>query len=430
MSQSVYEGAPRVDPDAEFDNLPEPRTALEMMLAILLREGGSDLHLHADEHPRFRRDGDLIQIPDSSDLTQPLRINSRALVVRIVEILLSGQQLAWFERADAVARERLDHSAANEQRRIDVMERYEKQGVDVRTDPIGFDVDCAYEYGDAARFRVNISFDRGNPRVVMRKIPTKILTMDELSLPETLLELATLQRGLVLVTGPTGSGKSTTLAAIIDHINATRAVSILTVEDPIEFVHRSQKAMVAQREIGEDTPSFAEALKRALRQDPDVILVGEMRDLETMRIALEAAETGHLVFGTMHTKSAKDTLTRIVNQYPTAEQAQVKMTLVGSLQAVVGQTLLKRRGSGRVAGLEIMKVNTTIRAQMSSPSGFQQIEDTIRGTGQLGNMLLDDHLYDLVVRQRLVDATEAAMVANDRLVLVERLTEAGYAPNL
>jgi twitching motility protein PilT len=426
----VYQGAPPKDPDAEFRSLPDPRTALDEMLNILLREGGSDLHLQADEEPRMRKDGDLIPVPNPRDAGRGFQVPTRTTVVRIIEILLSGREWGWFERADAVALERLDRSPRAEERREEVFNRYRNNGVDTDADLAGFDVDTAYELGTAARFRVNISLERSNPRVVMRKIPTTILSLADLDMPDTLYSLANLTRGLILVTGPTGSGKSTTLAAIIDEINENRAMSILTIEDPVEFVHRSKRSMVAQREVGEDTPTFAESLRRALRQDPDVIMVGEMRDLTTMRIALEAAETGHLVLGTLHTKSAKDTLTRIVNQFPAEEQDQIKMTLIGSLRSVVGQSLLKKRGGGRVAALEIMNVNHTIRAQLGSKSGFQQIEDTIRGTGELGNMLMDDHLFELAAVQRLVEPDDAVRVAISPKPLAERLKQAGCAVTL
>ena len=425
----VYAGAPQVDADSELRNLQEARTGLDAMLHLLLREGGSDLHVQADESPRIRKDGDLIPIPDKSTPDVPVPPQSRTTLVRFIELLLSGNELEQFRRANAVAFNRLARSAESANRLAAVIADHRSRGIDVDADTAGFDSDTAYELaGGVARFRVNVSFDRGNPRIVMRKIPTKIMGMSELGLPSSLRDLVTLQRGLVLVTGPTGSGKTTTLAAIIDEINDTRACSVLTIEDPIEFVHHSKQAMVAQREVGEDTPSFAEALRRGLRQDPDVVLVGELRDLETTRIALEAAETGHLVFGTMHTKSAKDTMTRIVGQYPANEQEQVKMMLVGSLRAAVGQVLLKKNGGGRVAAMEIMKVTPAIRAQLGSKTGFQQIDDSIRGSGSIGNRLLDDHLYSLVVEERLITAGDAIRAAIEPTALSERLARAGAAP--
>jgi len=429
----VYTGPGRVDQHQILVSaLPEdPKTALDVLLTTLVKERGSDLHIQAGEPPRFRKDGELLVLRER-DTTAAVPPFSRNTVVRMVESLLTGDEALRFERANALAQHHLERSAASAQALRLVLERHRTEGRSFQDDVAGFDADTSYELvgntgAGVARFRVNISLERGQPRIVMRQIPTHIQSMRDLELPEALYRIPSLRRGLVLVTGPTGSGKSTTLAAIIDQINHTRACSVLTIEDPIEFVHRSDVAMISQREIGEDTPTFSEGLRRALRQDPDVIMVGEMRDLETMRIALEAAETGHLVLGTLHTKSAKDTLTRIVNQYPADEQEQVRQTLAGSLQAVVGQVLLPRIGGGRVAALEIMFVTDAIRAQMLNPSGFSQIDDSIRGSQDIGNRLLDDHLFDLASNRRITPE-DAVLAAMHRPMLSDRLARAGLAP--
>src|SRR6266481_3954464 len=223
-------------------------------------------------------------------------------------------------------------------------------------------LDFSHSIPGLARFRVNVYFQRESIGAAFRLIPAEIKTLEELGIPATLHQLAEKPRGLVLVTGPTGSGKSTTLAAIIDEINRKRSEHILTVEDPIEFVHKHKKCIVNQREIGPDAISFAEALKAALRQDPDVILVGEMRDLETISTALTAAETGHLVFGTLHTQSAPSTIDRIIDVFPAAQQDQARMQLANTLQGIVTQTLLpKQDGSGRVVALEILFLDDAIR---------------------------------------------------------------------
>ena len=223
-------------------------------------------------------------------------------------------------------------------------------------------IDLAYNVPGVARFRVNIYFQRDALGAAFRQIPEEIRSLEELGLPPTLHELTTKPRGLVLVTGPTGSGKSTTLAALIDEINRTRSDHILTIEDPVEFVHKHKRCIVNQREIGSDTPSFALALRAALRQDPDVILVGEMRDLETIGTALTAAETGHLVFGTLHTQSAPGTIDRIIDVFPGEQQEQVRVQLAGALQGVVTQSLLPTAdGCGRVAALEILFPDDAVR---------------------------------------------------------------------
>lgn len=424
---NIYAPAPEQSAAERFASLPEnPARGLDWLLSVLLVNSASDLHIQAEESPRIRKDGALIPVSNPQNPSENIAPVSRATVVRMVENLLTGDVLSHFQRAEAVALEGLLRTEEARMRRVQIFEAQRSQGLDVDSDRPGFDADVAYSFRNGeARFRVNVSLDRGNPRIVMRQIPTTIRTVSQLRLPDSLLSLTTLTRGLVLVTGPTGSGKSTTLAALVDHINETRSVSILTIEDPIEFVHHSKRSMVAQREIGKDTPGFGEALRRAMRQDPDVILVGELRDLETTRIALEAAETGHLVFGTLHTKSAKDTLTRIVNQFPEGEQEQIRATLAGALRGVIAQVLIpKRVGSGRVAALEIMHVRPEIRAQLANPAGFSQIEDSIRASKEHGNQLLDESLYQLAEAGE-ISVADALRVAMQRKPLSDRLERIG-----
>ena len=236
---------------------------------------------------------------------------------------------------------------------------------------------------------------RGSISIVLRHIPEEIPNFDKLGLPPICKTLSAKPRGLVLVTGPTGSGKSTTLAAMIDHINATEKGHILTMEDPIEFLHEDKQCYINQREVGADTPDFNEALRRALRQDPDVILIGEMRDLETISLAVTAAETGHLVFGTLHTTSAAKTIDRIVNVFPTDGQTQIRMQLAGTLQGIISQTLLKKNGGGRVAALEVLVATDAVRA-MIRENKLAQLPSTMQTGKKMGMQSLEDHLNQLV----------------------------------
>jgi twitching motility protein PilT len=259
------------------------------------------------------------------------------------------------------------------------------------------DVDFSFEMGDVARFRVNVFMQRKGEGAVFRTIPTKILTLEQLGMPAILKNLCEKEKGLVLVTGPTGSGKSTTLAAMIDHLNNTFEGHILTVEDPIEFVHTSKKCLVNQRELGPHTHSFANALRAALREDPDVILVGEMRDLETIQLALTAAETGHLVFGTLHTSSAPKTVDRVIDVFPPNQQAQIRAQFAESIEAVVTQTLCKKKGGGRVAALEVMTGSTAVR-NLIREGKIHQIPGTMQVSQKDGMQTMDMALIDLVTR--------------------------------
>ena len=275
------------------------------------------------------------------------------------------------------------------------------------------EVDFSFEIPGLARFRVNAFNQQKGAGAVFRTIPSKVLTLEELEAPKIFKEISDQPRGVVLVTGPTGSGKSTTLAAMIDYVNDTQYSHILTIEDPIEFVHQSKKCLINQREVGPHTHSFANALRSALREDPDVILVGEMRDLETIRLALTAAETGHLVFGTLHTSSAAKTIDRVIDVFPAAEKDMVRAMLSESLRAVISQTLLKTKdGSGRVAAHEIMIGTPAIR-NLIRENKVAQMYSSIQTGGALGMQTLDQCLQDLV-RRNLVNSTEARARAQNK----------------
>jgi twitching motility protein PilT len=254
--------------------------------------------------------------------------------------------------------------------------------------------DFGFAFGDAARFRVAVFKAKGNISMVLRQIPNKLLSFDDIGLPAIVKSLCRRPRGLFLVTGPTGSGKTTTLATMIDYINSELDHHIITIEDPIEYYHKHKKSMVNQREVGTDVPSFAEALRRALRQDPDVILVGELRDLETMESAIRAAETGHLVFGTLHTTGAQGTISRIADQFPVNQQEQIRVQLSTNLIAVLSQALLPRTTTGRVAAYEFMVVTPAI-SNLIRENKVYRINSSIQTGKKYGMQLLDDHLWIL-----------------------------------
>jgi twitching motility protein PilT len=325
-------------------------------LLIQTKEKGcSDLHISAGSPPMYRLHGDLTPIEPS-----PL---TRDGVHRMIYEILNDDQRRMFEE--------------------------------------NRDLDFAIELGDVARFRVNVFNQRNGEGAVFRVIPTQIRTFQELGLPEVVAALSSRENGLVLVTGPTGSGKSTTLAAMIDYINAHYKKHIITLEDPIEFVHKTKGCLVNQREIGPHTKSFASALRAALREDPDVILVGEMRDLETISLALTAAETGHLVFGTLHTKSAPKTIDRVIDAFPPAQQQQIRVQLSEALQGVVSQLLLPTKDKkGRVAALEIMVATIAIRNLIREGKTHQMPSSIQTGT-QLGMQSLEQALKNLVMQGRV-----------------------------
>ncbi len=275
------------------------------------------------------------------------------------------------------------------------------------------DVDFGYEIPGMARYRANFFMQKYGVAAVFRQIPEEIMTAEQLGLPAVCTKLASLPRGLVLVTGPTGSGKSTTLAAIIDEANKTRKDHIITVEDPIEFVHKSQSCIINHREVGLHTKSFSAALKGALREDPDIIMVGEMRDLETISLAIEAASTGHLVFGTLHTSSAPKTVDRVIEVFPSSEQAQIRSTLSDGLRAVIAQVLFKRIDKkGRCAAMEILIANAAVR-NLIREGKTHQINSMIQTGKKYGMLLLDDAIMDLL-NKGWIGADEAYMKANDK----------------
>jgi len=325
------------------------------LLAFGVKNGASDLHLSSGLPPMIRVDGDV------------RRINLPAMDHKQVHGLI--------------------YDIMNDKQRKDYEEFLE--------------TDFSFEVPGVARFRVNAFNQNRGAGAVFRTIPSKVLSMEDLGQGQVFRNICEFPRGLVLVTGPTGSGKSTTLAAMIDYVNETRYEHILTIEDPIEFVHEAKKCLVNQREVHRDTLGFAEALRSALREDPDIILVGEMRDLETIRLALTAAETGHLVFGTLHTTSAAKTIDRVVDVFPAAEKAMVRSMLSESLQAVVSQTLLKKNGGGRVAAHEIMIGTPAIR-NLIREDKVAQMYSAIQTGASLGMQTLDQCLGDLV-RKGLVN---------------------------
>lgn len=347
----------RFEPTGEAaPELPEPRGDEQDLLVALqwvVRVGASDLHVTAESPPTMRVDGSLVPLEEFG-------IWSRERVERAINAILTGPQREQFERE--------------------------------------LELDFAFQLSDTARFRVNIYQQRSAQGAAFRLIPTRIRSIEELELPQSISRFATLPRGLVLVTGPTGSGKSTTLAALIDLVNRTRAEHIITVEDPIEFLHPRKKAVVNQREVGHDTRSFASALKHMLRQDPDVVLIGELRDLETISVALTAAETGHLVFATLHTQSAAQTIDRIIDVYPPHQQSQVRAQLAATLQGVVCQTLVPRSGGrGRVAASEVL-VATSAISNLIREGQTHQIPSALQAGAALGMRTMDQHLADLVNR--------------------------------
>jgi len=283
--------------------------------------------------------------------------------------------------------------------------------------------DFGFAYLDKARLRVSVLKAKGNYGLVLRQIPNKMFSLREIGIPDKVRELLYRPRGLMLVTGPTGSGKSTTLAAMINYINETRDGHIITIEDPIEYYHPHKHCIVTQREVGVDVPSFSEAIRRALRQDPDIILVGEMRDLETIEAAISAAETGHLVFGTLHTNGAAKTIDRIVDAFPANMKDMIRTQLASSIVAVISQVLCKKIGGGRIASYEIMVSTTSISSLIRENKTFR-ISSDIQTGANLGMITLDAHLMSLVNRE-LILPDEALDKAQDPLVMREKLLAMG-----
>ncbi|WP_456415729.1 type IV pilus twitching motility protein PilT [Thiolapillus sp.] len=340
------------------------------LLAFSVKHNASDLHLSAGLPPMIRVDGDI------------RRVNVPALDHKTVHSLV--------------------YDIMNDKQRRDYEEFLE--------------VDFSFEIPGLARFRVNaFNQDRG-AAAVFRTIPSKVLTLDDLNCPPTFKTICENPRGIVLVTGPTGSGKSTTLAAMIDYINDNEYGHVLTIEDPIEFVHQSKKCLINQREVHRDTLGFSEALRSALREDPDIILVGELRDLETIRLALTAAETGHLVFGTLHTSSAAKTIDRIVDVFPAGEKSMVRSMLSESLRAVIAQTLLKKVGGGRTAAWEIMIGTPAIR-NLIREDKVAQMYSAIQTGQAVGMQTLDQHLKELL-QKGLITRQDARARAQNKEAFV------------
>jgi len=286
------------------------------------------------------------------------------------------------------------------------------------------DSDFAYEIAGLARFRVNAARDRKGPLAVLRVIPAQVVTVDQLNITKEVQQLCFLTKGLVLVTGPTGSGKSTTLCALVDLVNRMRTDHLITIEDPIEFVHPNKKCLITQRQVGVHTESFKSALRAALREDPDIVLVGEMRDLETIAIAIETAETGHLVFGTLHTTTASSTVDRIIDQFPADRQSQIRVMLSESLKGVVSQTLCKRLNGGRVAAREILLTTPAVSNLIREGKTFQ-IPSIMQTSKQLGMVTLNDALLDLVEKKE-ISPDEAYMKSAERAGLAASLKARGH----
>jgi twitching motility protein PilT len=331
-------------------NAAEHREFIDRLLEVAIEVGASDLHLRSGEPPILRRDGEIQRLGDHEAL-RPDQIQGA-----IESTIPDRNRIEFAETGDA---------------------------------------DYGYEIPGRARFRVNVLADRNGPGAVFRPIPPGVVTAEQLGLAPELQRLAQLTKGLVIVTGPTGSGKSTTLCALLDLVNSTRADHIVTIEDPIEFVHPHKRCVVTQREVGVHTRSFKTALRAALREDPDVVLIGEMRDLETVSIALETAETGHLVFATLHTTTAPSTVDRIVDQFPADQQEQMRVMLADALRAVISQTLCKRIGGGRVAAREVL-FNTAPVANLIRERKTFQLPSIMQTSRRFGMVTLNEALLELV----------------------------------
>ena len=347
-------------------DLAEARAAMEELFHLLVASGASDLHLRSGEPPLLRLQGELVR--DERPIIPAARMEV------MLQSIMTPKEIGEYRE--------------------------------------GGDTDWAYEIEGLARFRCNAGRDRHGAMAVFRVIPTSVRTADEMGLSREVQNLCYLTKGLVVVTGPTGSGKSTTLAALVDLINRTRTDHIITIEDPIEFVHQSKKCLVTQRQVGLHTRSFKHALRAALREDPDIVLVGEMRDLETVSIAIETAETGHLVFGTLHTTTAASTIDRIIDQFPADRQAQVRVMLSESLRGVIAQTLCKKIGGGRVAAREVLLSIPAVSNLIREGKTFQ-IPSIMQTNRKTGMVTLNDALMELV-DARLVEPKEAYMKAVEK----------------
>ena len=356
---------------------------LDDLFRVMIKNEASDLHLTSGSPPALRVHGDI------------QTLNYRALTHNECRALI-------FEILSEEHREKFDEN---------------------------LELDCSYEIPGLSRFRVNVFMQRKGIGAVFRAIPTEVLTLKDLNLPPAISEIIKAKKGLVCVTGPTGSGKSTTLAAMIDQINKDENYHILTVEDPIEFVHENQKSIINQREVGAQTKSFNKALKAALREDPDVILVGEMRDIETISLAITAAETGHLVFGTLHTMSAAKTIDRIIDSFPEEQQAQIRVMLSESLKAVISQTLFKRAdGRGRIAALEIMINNNAIQNLIREGKTFQ-IKSSMQTASREGMQTMEKVVEKLLADGMINKEDAQPYLAKKRFGATDEETNVGINQN-
>ncbi|MDH5642784.1 MAG: type IV pilus twitching motility protein PilT [Gemmatimonadota bacterium] len=340
---------------------------IQDLLRYLVSSSSSDLHLRVGLPPTVRTHGELVPVTGKNEL-------GRDDIMAMLHAIMPDRNKAEYEETN--------------------------------------DTDFAYEIVGVARFRANALKDRMGPAAVFRVIPTDILTVEDLGLSQEVQKLCYLTKGLVVVTGPTGSGKSTTLAGMVDLMNRTRTDHILTIEDPIEFVHPNKKCVVTQRQVGSHTQSFKRALRAALREDPDIILVGEMRDLETIAIAIETAETGHLVFGTLHTTTAVSTVDRIIDQFPADRQGQIRVMLSESLKGVIAQVLCKKVGGGRAAAREVLLTNDAVSNLIREGKTFQ-LPSILQTNKKAGMVTLNDSLLDLLDR-KLIEPSEAYMKSADK----------------
>ncbi len=366
-------------PFGPFSSQAEAQDVLEKLLRIQVSRGAADLHLRVGEPPIFRLGGDLLR--------------------------LEGENPLQADQVDAMLK-----SIMPDKNKLEFEARW--------------DTDFAHEITGLSRFRVNVLRDRNGTAAVMRTIATGTVTVEEMGISAEVQALCNLSKGLVLVTGPTGSGKSTSLCALVDLMNRQRSDHIITIEDPIEFVHQSKKCLITQRQVGVHTESFKSALRAALREDPDIVLVGELRDLETIAIALETAETGHLVFGTLHTSTAASTINRIVDQYPADRQEQIRIMLAESLKGVVSQTLCKKIGGGRVAAREVLIVNKAVSALIRENKTVQ-INNVIQTQRKLGMETLNDALMNLV-KSKTIEPQEAYLKSVERKDMMGKLKALGY----
>lgn len=385
--QAMPASAQQMPPRQTSKKKPINQIHLDELLEICLERNASDLHIAVGIPPIIRMDGQLIPTPYESCTALDTQ--------QMMYAILTDEQIQKFENT--------------------------------------WELDFSYSLQKKARFRVNIFRDKGSIAAALRLIPTRIPTLQELGMPPIIEKLTHTKRGLILVTGPTGSGKSTTLASMINHVNLNRSEHIITIEDPIEYLHSHKMSVINQRELGMDTKSFPNALRASLREDPDIILVGEMRDLDTMQLAISAAETGHLVFGTLHTNSAASSVDRIVDGFPPGQQAQVRLQLSNNIQAIIAQQLIpKASGSGRVAVQEIMIATSAIR-NLIREAKAHQITSTIQTSAGVGMITTDQALRDAYLRGTITYESALSRAQNveelKKMLAMDSTAAPGAAPN-